>query len=119
MDYINRHTKANPKLIMEVISLYLKQTPPLVILMKQSLQDKNWAALGSAAHKMIPSFLIVGINEKFENMAKKVQEYAGTEEHTDEIPELVVQIADISTQACKELEEAFDIINLQTYEERK
>jgi PAS domain S-box-containing protein len=119
MDYINRHTKANPKLIMEVISLYLKQTTALVILMKQSLRDKDWAALGSAAHKMIPSFLIVGINEKFENMAKKVQEYAGTEEHIDEIPGLVMQIAGVSIQACKELEEEFDMIKSRIHEERK
>ncbi|WP_233592248.1 MULTISPECIES: Hpt domain-containing protein [unclassified Flavobacterium] len=69
--YLNQKTKSNPTLMMEMISLYLVQTPPLMHTIKQSLEDKNWKLLGAAAHKMIPSFAIMGINNDFENMAKK------------------------------------------------
>ena len=31
-----------------------------------------------AAHKLIPSFSIMGIDKDFENMAKLIQEYSGT-----------------------------------------
>ena len=62
--------------MMEMISLYLEQTPLLVSQLKQSLNDKDWDSLGSAVHKMIPSFPIVGINKDYENMARKIQEYA-------------------------------------------
>ena len=37
LDYLIHRTKSNPKLMMEMISLYLEQTPPLISAMKQSL----------------------------------------------------------------------------------
>jgi PAS domain S-box-containing protein len=110
LDYLIHRTKSNPKLMMEMISLYLEQTPPLILIMKQSLRDKDWHALYSAVHKMIPSFSIMGISIDFENMAKKVQEYASTQQQTDGIPDLVMQLENICSQACKELEIEFDII---------
>jgi U3 small nucleolar ribonucleoprotein component len=78
--------------------------------LKQSLEDKNWSLLGAAAHKMIPSFSIMGISPNFENMAKKIQEISVKEEYTDELNDLVTQLEAICDQACKELEEELDII---------
>jgi hypothetical protein len=95
---------------MEMISLYLEQTPPLIVAMKHSLQNKDWNMLHSAVHKMIPSFSIMGISTDFENMAKKVQEYASTQQQTDGIPDLVLQLENICAQACIELEEEFNTI---------
>ena len=110
LEYLTRRTKSNPILMMEMISLYLEQTPPLIQSMKQSLHDKDWISLHAAVHKMIPSFSIVGISSDYENMAKKVQEYAGTQQQTDGIPDMVMQIESICAQACIELEEEFNTI---------
>ncbi|MCK9401582.1 MAG: response regulator, partial [Bacteroidales bacterium] len=110
LDYLIRRTKSDPTLMMEMISLYLKQTPPLINAMKQSLQDKDWNSLHAAVHKMIPSFSIMGISADFENMAKKIQEYASTQQHLDELPELVIQLENVCSQACKELEEEYNLI---------
>ncbi len=96
--------------MMEMISVYLGQTPPLIKVMKQSLFDKDWDALQSAAHKMIPSFSIMGIGVEFENMARKVQEYASAQEQTDGIPSLILQLEMIIEQACLELEREFNRI---------
>ncbi|MDP4263331.1 MAG: ATP-binding protein [Bacteroidota bacterium] len=108
--YLIRLTKSDPKLMMEMISLYLEQTPPLIRMMKQSLRDKDWSSLHAAIHKMIPSFSIMGISTDFENMAKKVQEYASTRQQADGIPGMVLQLENICARACKELEEEFAII---------
>jgi CheY-like chemotaxis protein len=108
--YLNQKTKSNPKLMMEMISLYLSQTPPLINTIKQSLEDKNWQLLGAAAHKMIPSFSIMGIGANFENLAKKIQEFAVVQEHTEKIDDLVVQLEEICLQACSELEEELSVI---------
>jgi len=108
--YLNRRTKSNPTLMMEVISLYLEQTPPLIQAMKQSFQDKDWNLLQSAVHKMIPSFSIMGINRNFEHMAQKVKEYANTQEQSDGIYDLVLQLENVLIQSCEELEEEFDMI---------
>lgn len=80
--YLKQRTKSNPKLMMEMISIYLEQTPALISVMKQSLQDKNFDLLNATAHKMVPSFSIMGINTHFEDMAKKKSEsYKRTTTH--------------------------------------
>lgn len=107
LEYLNRRTKSNPTLMMEMITLYLEQTPPLISAMKKSLAEKDWQGLHSAVHKMIPSFAIMGISSDFENMARKVQDYATTQEQAEGISEMVLQLGNICTQACMELEEEF------------
>ncbi|MEO5602884.1 MAG: ATP-binding protein, partial [Cyclobacteriaceae bacterium] len=114
--YALRITKSDSTLMMELISTYLKQTPPLVVTMKQSLLDKDWRSLYSAVHKMIPSFSVMGISRDFENMAKKIQEYANTQEEADGIPNLVLEIAKVCGQACKELEQEYNEIKELAHE---
>ncbi|TRX10122.1 response regulator [Flavobacterium gawalongense] len=108
--YLNQRTKSNPKLMTEMISLYLAQTPLLLDTIKQSLEAQNWHVLGAAAHKMIPSFSIMGISPDYENMAKKIQEFATAQEKNEGIQELVLQLEEVCLQACIELEEELKII---------
>ena len=110
LEYLIHRTKSDPELMMEMISLYLEQTPPLINLMKQSLKDKDWDTLYSAVHKMIPSFSIMGISTDFENMAKQVKEYAGTKQLPEGVYGLVLQIERVCFQACIELKEEFNEI---------
>ena len=110
LDYLNTRTKSNPQLMMEMISLYLEQTPPLISAMKKALQNKDWESLHASVHKMIPSFAIMGMSVDFENMARKVQDYVGVLQQTDSINKMVVQLSDVCTQACKELEIEFNRI---------
>jgi CheY-like chemotaxis protein len=110
MDFLKQHTKSNQALMTEMISLYLEQTPTLVKTMKQCLSIKDWNLLSTTVHKLIPSFSIVGISADFENMAKKVQEYAGTQQQIEKIDYLVTQIESICNKACAELEEEFNLI---------
>ena len=93
-----------------MISIYLQQTPPLINSMKQSYLDKDWKLLHSAVHKMIPSFSIMGISTDFENMAKKVQEFANTQQEEEDINEMVIQLEKVLNQSCSELEEELNRI---------
>ncbi|HYM92655.1 MAG TPA: ATP-binding protein [Chitinophagaceae bacterium] len=108
--YLINRTKSDPKLMIEMITVYLEQTPALINTMTQSFRNKDWSSLYSAVHKMIPSFSIMGINANFENMAKKIQEYANTQQQSDDIPDMVLQLEEVCTQACKELKEELNII---------
>ena len=110
LDYLVRCTKGDPKLMMEMISLYLEQTTTLIRELKQSLKDKDWDLMQGTAHKMIPSFAIMGISTHYENLAKKVQEHAKKLEYLDDIPAMVIQLETICEQACNELEEEFKIL---------
>jgi CheY-like chemotaxis protein len=104
LDYLNLRTKSNPKLMIEMIGLYLEQTPPLINILKQSLIDKDWNLLHAAIHKIIPSFSIVGIHTDFENMAKKIQEFVVIQQQNNEMEEMILQLENVCMQACKELE---------------
>ena len=110
LDYLIRRTKGNPILMEEMISLYLEQTPPLITAMKLSWREKDWSSLYAAVHKMIPSFAIMGISTDFEEMAKKVQEYAKNQQHSDGISGMVLEIENVCGHACKELEVELDTI---------
>lgn len=116
LEYLARRTKADPTLMMEMISLYLGQTGTLIGTMKQSAVDQDWKLLQSTVHKMIPSFSIVGISPDFENMAKSVQEYAGSGRQTGEIAGLVTQLVKVLEQSCEELEQALENIKTTTNE---
>ena len=96
--------------MMEMISLYLKQTPLLIKQMKQGLADKDWTLLAAAVHKIIPSFYIMGISKDFELMAKKIQEYASMQQQLNELPLLVLQLEKVCLQACAELEIEYVVI---------
>ena len=110
LNYLLTRTKSNPELMLEMISIYLEQTPPLIRTMKKSLHEKDWHSLYSAVHKMIPSFSIVGISNDYVNMARKVQDFANSQEHTDSIPKLVSQIETVCNQACKELKVEYELL---------
>ena len=107
---LKKRTKDNPELMTEMIEIYLQQTPPLIKQLKQGLNDKNWGSVYTAAHKLIPSFSIMGIHQDFEDAAKKIQEYSGTQQHLGEIQELVTKIENACSMACKELEGKLIII---------
>jgi hypothetical protein len=78
--------------------------------MKQSLHDKDWDSLHAAAHKMVPSFAIMGISPEFEIVAKKVQAYAGTLSQTNGIDGLIKELENVCVQACEELEEEYSTL---------
>lgn len=113
LDYLNKRTKSNPKLMMEMISLYLLQTPPLIASMKQSILEENWDILHATVHKMIPSFSIMGIHTDFELMAKKLQDFANAKKLDEEIHHLANQLEIACCKACLELEEV-----LQTFKNK-
>ncbi len=110
LGYLTNRTKADPALMMEMISIYLKQTPPLITAMKTSFQNKDWASLHNAVHKMIPSFSIIGMDNDFEIMAKKVQEFAHLELEESGISDIVIQLEIACLQACLELEIEYNAI---------
>jgi PAS domain S-box-containing protein len=114
LKYLYTRTKSDSKLMMEMIQLYLKQTPVILHDMKKCLNANNWIGLHSAAHKLLPSFSIVGIDQKYEIFTKKIIEYAQTYTIDKEIYDLVKQIELACLQACKELLIEFNLLNKQT-----
>ncbi|WP_069657942.1 ATP-binding protein [Arcticibacter eurypsychrophilus] len=113
LSYLVKRTRSNSKLIVEMISIYLEQTPILIATINEGLKDKDWNLLKSAVHKLIPSFSIMGMDKNYEELAKELQECAhlsactkaeGNEiSNTLQISNLVLQLENVCLQACKEL----------------
>ena len=118
MSYLLKLTKSNPKLMAEIITVYLNQTPPLVSTMKKSFADKNWDVLESTIHKMIPSFAIMGINPEITNVALKIQEYASKLEISSDLNKLILNVENVCNEACIELEIELINLNKSTNENR-
>ncbi|WP_416866212.1 MAG: ATP-binding protein [Imperialibacter sp.] len=116
LTFLNQRTKSDPKLMMEMISLYLEQTPPLISAMKKSFAEKDWTTLYSAVHKMIPSFSIMGIHMDFEKKARVLQDFASTQQQSEEISALVLQLGNVCTQACTELKQEYNKMKTSMHE---
>jgi len=104
MTYLLKLTKFNSKLMTEMIGVYLKQTPPLVQSMKQSYLDKDWQLLQATVHKMIPSFIIMGMSPEITEVAQKIQEFAHKLELSDDLDILISQLENVCNQSFAELE---------------
>lgn len=105
LDYLRRHTKGNPEMMREMINSYLQETPKLIHVMKQSIDNMDWETLGEAAHSIIPSFSIMGINKDYEEMAKKIKEHAFKKEKSASINSLFLKIEEACHRAIRELKD--------------
>jgi PAS domain S-box-containing protein len=111
LSYLIERTKSNSKLMSEMISIYLEQTPQLIFTMKEGFKEMNWEKLHASAHKMIPSFSIMGIDTKYETISRKIQEYASNHENHESLGGLITQLEMGCTIACNELEHELKNIN--------
>lgn len=114
LEYLDRCTRSNVGLMSEMISIYLEQTPPLIALMKKSLIEKDWASLGAASHKMIPSFSIVGMSAEYEEMAVKIQDFANSQHEEEEISDMLDKLEVVCEQAYGELREELNALKTTT-----
>jgi PAS domain S-box-containing protein len=111
LQYLIQRTKSDPLLMTEMITLYLGQTRSLIKDMKKSFENKNWKELQAIAHKMIPSFSIVGMGIEYELLAKNLLEQAGKKDDKSEIENIVKELEKILNYACQELEIEMNRLN--------
>jgi PAS domain S-box-containing protein len=110
LSYLNQRTKSNPQLMMEMINLYLDQTPTLISEMKKNFSEKNWDGLSAAVHKIIPSFSIMGISNDYESLARKIYEFTKSQQVMEDIENMLKTLEDVCTHACSELTEEYNKI---------
>jgi len=113
LKYLNKRTKSNPQLMMEMIKLYLDQTPELINIMKKSYTTNDWEGLASAVHKIIPSFSIMGISHDYEALARKIYDFTKMQQTIEEIEQMLDKLEEVCTHACSELTEEYNKIKLQ------
>jgi PAS domain S-box-containing protein len=110
LTYLKMRTRCNPLLMVEMITLYLEQTPALLSSMKESLASKDWKTIQSVAHKMIPSFSIMGFDNQIVEMAKSINNFNLVEFPENDIANIVCQIENTCLQAFDELNEELKLL---------
>lgn len=102
--YIEQLTSKNKDMMLNMIRTYLEETPVILKNMSAALQKEDWAGLGALAHSLVPSFAMIGMNEAYEEMARKIQDYSSSQEKIQLIPELVSKVQGACHLAINELQ---------------
>jgi HPt (histidine-containing phosphotransfer) domain-containing protein len=95
----------------EMFDTFLKKSLPEVALLKRQLTTENWTELGRLAHKLKPSFGMVGLKDLedkmqgIEDMAKGYPSYGGLYDLLTDFEKVLPQAIDAVESDLKKLKE--------------
>lgn len=104
LHYLKELTGGKQDGMVLMIKAYLEETPDLIQAMKKGIETKEWEKVGGAAHSIIPSFSMLGMNSDYEKAAKLIQEYTFKKENLDKVNELFIKLEKACEHAISELE---------------
>lgn len=110
LEHLRQQTKSDPAMMVDLINIYLEQTPTLVAAMRNGLASCNWQKLKAAAHKIIPSFRVLGIHNDYADIARNIEELATGQQSLDTIGELVAELDQVCDQIYIELHQAVELL---------
>ncbi len=103
LETIRKQTESDPGLMVDLIHIYLEQTPELVSSMKRALAVKDWEVLKAAAHKIKPSFRIIGEPGLGNALATEIEGYAIAGNSPEEIARLLDKLENLCEHIFHEL----------------
>jgi PAS domain S-box-containing protein len=105
LNYLKELTGGKQEGMVLMIKAYLEETPTLLKALKDNIKDQNWDGVGAAAHSIIPSFSMLGMDSKYEKMARTIQELTTKKEKLDSVEGIVLELQKACEIAMTELEE--------------
>jgi len=112
LDYLKTHSPNNPKFVIDIVNMFLSQTPQYLAEMKKCLADTNWVGLHGNAHKIRPSIHLIGMSKNITADVKQIEEYCKELKNLDLIPSLFNNVELAFLEVYKELEEELTHANL-------
>ena len=119
-NYLQRIIKTNTRLV-EMIGLYLQEIPKQVRIMKAAIAEHDWLVLQHAAHTLLPTFTVLGMDFEFERITRSIHSTAvyrlstGEEpslDATTELLSLFEKVEAVFTPVTQELEEKLRTLSL-------
>ncbi len=104
LTYLKGIANGSNAFIAQMLSIFIEQTPQVLVRMEKALKNKDWKSLRFVVHKMKPSIMFTGLSEII-NDVPLLEEYAAEESHLDAIPALVDKIKKVCREAVVELKE--------------
>ena len=89
LSYLQEVASDNTAFIIEMIDIFLEQTPDYVAILKQAVDEKNWSKIAEMAHKIKPTLAFMGANEgqitmaSIEDRARLQEDYDGIKSDLD------------------------------------
>ena len=104
LTYLREIADGSDTFIVEMLNLFIGQTPQSLIYIDKALKDKDWKLLRFSIHKMKPSIMFVGLSE-IKKDALLLERYTEEESHLEAIPALVDKVKKVCNEAIIELKE--------------
>lgn len=69
LSYLKEIASDNIEFMVEMIDIFLSQTPDYVSLLSKAVKEENWPKIAEMAHKIKPTLAFMGANDAKETMA--------------------------------------------------
>lgn len=70
LSYLNEIADGNAEFIIDMIDIFLEQTPLYFVQLETAIREGDWKSTGDVAHKIKPTLAFMGVNEAKEQMAE-------------------------------------------------
>ena len=102
LSYLEEIANGNTDFIVEMIDLFLQQAPESLIQIKEKVARKEFQSVGNLAHKLKPTFAMIGVMTG-SKLAEKIEKLTRGGYETEGISELVDELKCISDLAMDKL----------------
>jgi len=76
LDNLEHFAKGNSKIMLEMINVYLEETPQLLNSIKLAIEKRDWESLRMATHSIMPSFATIGVKGDAESLVAEMHDHA-------------------------------------------
>ncbi|HTB31281.1 MAG TPA: response regulator [Bacteroidia bacterium] len=110
LTYLEGIAKGSKGFIIQMLNIFIEQTPNALDHMDKALKNKDWKSLRLIVHKIKPSIMFTGLTEII-NDVPLLEDYAAEESHLDKIPALLEKTKKVCSEAIVELKEELKKLN--------
>lgn len=82
--YLHDIADGSKEFMLEMIDIFLSQTPEYVSQIQRSIEQKDWLVVAEIAHKIRPTFTFIGVDVATQTMAS-IEHKARSGVHLEEI----------------------------------
>lgn len=103
LSYLDEVAGGNAEFIIEMIDIFLQQTPGYVDNLKQAFEEKDWKKIAEISHKIKPTLAFIGLHQEQQEMAN-IEHQARAEENYEGIKASFEGLCNIFDVAYQSLE---------------
>src|SRR5690606_116196 len=102
--YLNEVSSGNSEFIIEMIDIFMEQTPAYIKQLTEAINTKDWTQIAQVAHKIKPTLAFMRIDSTRDIMAQ-IEHDARNQENYENIVFNFTQSSDVFSSVYSKLEE--------------